>query len=194
MKQTIYGLLLLLFLILPPVADLLESIMYIHMHMQMPLLVVSGFLMARFFQNQFPQFFAKWNSNGIPGIILFVIITSYWMLIPRLMDEAITMPMIEGFKFVSLPFLAGVPLRDSWKKLSSDGKNIVYEAFVILLFLVAWIYIGAKDQLCNNYLIHEQKELGWGTLVVAVCITIYLIQLLFTDQSEYEEAKSNQSK
>ena len=94
MKQSIYGFVLFVFLILPPVANLLESIMIIHMHMQMPLLVIAGFLMAKFFQTRFPHFFEKWNHNGVPGIILFVIIWVYWM-IPRTMDEALTVQSVE---------------------------------------------------------------------------------------------------
>ena len=74
MKQSLYGFLLWVILILPPVAHVLESVMIIHMHMQMPLLVVSGFFMARFLQLKWPRFFAKWNANGIPGILLFTII------------------------------------------------------------------------------------------------------------------------
>ncbi len=38
------------------------------------LLVIAGFLMARFFQIRFPGFFEKWNHNGVPGITLFIII------------------------------------------------------------------------------------------------------------------------
>src|SRR3954453_5494988 len=105
MKQSLYGLLILLFLALPPVENLMESVMIIHMHMQMPLLIFAGFLIARFFQRQFPHFFEKWNGNGIPGIMLFVLIVVFWTM-PRSMDEALTIPSIEVFKFISLPLLA----------------------------------------------------------------------------------------
>lgn len=64
MKQSGYGFLLLLILSLPPVANLLESIMITHMHMQMPMLVFAGFLMAKFFQTKFPSFFEKWNEGN----------------------------------------------------------------------------------------------------------------------------------
>ncbi|MFB4167126.1 hypothetical protein ACE1TG_04055 [Virgibacillus sp. JSM 102003] len=185
MKQAIYGLLLFVFLILPPVANLLESIMIIHMHMQMPLLLASGFLMARFFQIKFPGFFEKWNRNGVPGILLFIIIWSYWM-IPRSMDEAITVQMVEIFKFISLPFLAGVSLRDSWMKLGKVGRNLIYIFFVIMFGLMALLYIGADSQICNNYLEVEQKTLGWGSLAMAAFLLIYVLQLLFIDQSGFE--------
>lgn len=185
MKQTIYGLLMYIFLLLPPVANLLESIMITHMHMQMPLLVMAGFLMARFFQSRFPHFFEKWNSNGVPGILLFMIVMTYWM-IPRTMDEALTMPSIEIFKYISLPFLAGVPLRDSWKKLGSIGKNTVLISFTVIFLGMGWLYIWSPNQLCNNYLLIEQITLGWGFLTTALCTIIYLVYVSFIDSSSYE--------
>lgn len=185
MKQFIYGLLLYLVLMIPPVAHFLESIMIVHMHMQMPLLVFSGFLMARLFQLRFPRFFEKWNSNGVPGILLFLIIAVYWT-IPKTMDETLTIQSAEIFKFISLPFLAGISLRDSWKKLSSRGKNTVIVFFTIKYFGMGWLYIESPVQLCNNYLIIDQLTLGWGFLTTAICLVIYLIYTAVIDRSKYE--------
>jgi hypothetical protein len=185
LKQSIYGLLLLLALMLPPVVSLMESVMVIHMHMQMPLLIFTGFLMARFFRMKVPHFFEKWNGNGIPGIMLFVIIVVYWTL-PRSMDEALTIPSMEVFKFISLPLLAGIPLRDSWKKLKQFVKNIVFYLFIIMFFGMGWLYIDSPVQLCNNYLIIEQITLGWGFLTTAICMVIYLLYTAFIDPSQYE--------
>lgn len=185
MKQTLYGLLVLLFLALPPVSNLMESVMIIHMHMQMPLLIFTGFLMARFFQLRFPRFFEKWNLNGIPGIMLFVIIVAYWTL-PRSMDEALTTQSMEGFKFISLPIFAGIPLRDSWKKLKPIVKNIIFYLFIILFSGMGWLYIDSPVQLCNNYLIIEQITLGWGFLTTAICMVIYLVYTAFVDPTKYE--------
>lgn len=184
MKQSVYGFVLFVFLILPPVSNLMESIMIIHMHMQMPMLVVAGFLMAKFFQLKFPNFFEKWNKDGTPGILLFGIVWLFWM-IPRTMDDALAIQMMEVFKFFSLTFLAGVPLRDSWKRLGENGKNSVFYGFMILFFGMGWLYIKSPVQLCNNYLLVEQITLGWGFLAMAVCIVVYLIYMAVTDQSEY---------
>lgn len=185
MNQSFYGLLLLIFLVIPPVASFMESVMAIHMHMQMPMLVISGLLMARFFQKRFPQFFEKWNSNGLPGIILFTIIMVYWML-PRTMDEALTVPSVEIFKFISIPFLAGVPLRDSWKKLGSKGKNTIIIFFTILFIGIGWLYISSPVQLCNNYLVIEQLTLGWAFLLTALGMIVYLLYISFVDPTKYE--------
>ncbi|MCH1624104.1 hypothetical protein [Fredinandcohnia quinoae] len=185
MKQSLYGLILLIILALPPVANFLESIMIIHMHMQMPLLVFSGFLMARFFQLRFPSFFEKWNGTGVPGILLFIMIMIYWT-IPKTMDETLNVTSMEVFKFFSLPFLAGIPLRDSWKKLTSKGKNLVFLFFTIKYFAMGLIYVNVPVQLCNNYLRIDQITLGWGFLTTAICIVIYLVYVNFTDKSKYE--------
>ncbi|MCR2823499.1 hypothetical protein [Lederbergia panacisoli] len=185
MKQSIYGLVLFIFLVIPPVASLMESVMIIHMHMQMPMLIIAGFLMAKFFQIRFPRFFEKWNQNGVPGILLFTIIWVYWM-IPRTMDEALTIQAIEIFKFISLPFLAGIPLRDSWKKISSKWKNVIFISFTIMFIGMGWLYIFAPVQLCNNYLLIQQITLGWGFMTMAICMVIYLFYITFTDSSKYE--------
>ncbi|MGM8214608.1 hypothetical protein ACLIA0_03435 [Bacillaceae bacterium W0354] len=185
MTQSFYGLLLFIFLILPPVANFLESIMILHMHMQMPLIIISGFLMADFFKKKFPAFFEKWNPNGLPGILLFVLIVSYWM-IPRTMDDALQFTSVELFKFVSLAFFAGVPLRLSWNKLSEIVKNSVFIIFFLLFTLMGGLYVFTDNQLCNNYLLIEQLTLGWGFILMAVCIIIYLIQDWLIDPSDYE--------
>src|SRR5699024_10707432 len=111
-------------LAIPFVANFLESIMVTHMLIQMPLLIVSGWLMASYIEERFLHVVRKWNKNGVPGIILVIIITTYWM-IPRAMDEALQMPAVELFKFMSLPFLVGCPLRLSWKKLSSVWRSFI---------------------------------------------------------------------
>ncbi|WOV88947.1 hypothetical protein QWT69_07540 [Sporosarcina oncorhynchi] len=186
MKQTKYGLALLLFLAIPIVAQLLESIMIMHMHMQMPLLIISGFLIAPFFQWKYPQFFAEWNKNGIPGMLLFTVIMLYWM-IPRTMDDALTKLPVEVFKFISLPFLAGLPLRDSWSKIANNGKRITFIVFTTLFYVMGFLYIKAPVQLCNNYLLIDQLTLGWGYLTLAICFSIYLVYIAFIDSAKPAE-------
>ncbi|HLS60521.1 MAG TPA: hypothetical protein VK044_05265 [Virgibacillus sp.] len=185
MKQAKYGLILYLFLMLPPVITLSESIMSIHMHVQMPLLAIAGMLMTPLLQDKFPQFFKKWNENGVVGMTIVLIIIVYW-LIPRTMDEALTLPYVEVFKFISWPFLVGVPLRDSWGKLNTFGQGFIFISISIIFSGMAWLYIASPNQLCNNYLIIEQRALGWGFLLIAVCILIYFVQLICIDQSQYE--------
>lgn len=185
MKQSAYGFVLFAFLALPPVAHFLESVMIMHMHMQMPLLVVAGFMMARYAQLRWPRFFDKWNGNGIPGIVLFAIVVSYWML-PRAMDESLESIGSELFKFISLPFLAGVPLRDSWRKVSHACKSTVFVGYMAVSVALGLLYTIAPVQLCNNYLLIEQITMGWGFLTTAICMAVYAVYSLIIRNSEYE--------
>lgn len=185
MTQFFIGFALWVFLMLPPVVEIMESIMIVHMHMQMPMLVVSGFLMAKIIVKRFPSFFEKYNEKGIPGILLFTIIMLYWML-PRTMDEALTMFTVEIFKFISLPFLAGIPLRASWGKLPTLWKNGIIFLFTIVFLFMGWLYIQANEQLCNAYLVVDQMILGWGFMTTAICLAIYLAYALMVDPSKYE--------
>lgn len=187
MRQSWYGFILFMILVLPPVRDLLESIMAFHMHMQMMLLFISGILMAPFFRKYFGRLLEKYNETGIPGAVLFLVILMYWML-PRAMDEALELWHIEMFKFISLPFLAGVPLRDSWRKIGQAGQSIVYLFVSVVFSIMAYLYIFSESTLCNNYLMTDQKTVGWGFAFFAGCLLMYLVLTVFTDQSQYFES------
>ncbi len=90
------------------------------------------------------------------------------------------------FKFISLPFFAGIGLRDSWKRLAPIVKNSIIAGFAILFLALGWLYIWSPNQLCNNYLVIEQIALGWGFITTAIAMVIYLAYNFFIDPSAYE--------
>ncbi|MEK5037639.1 hypothetical protein [Sporosarcina sp. FSL K6-3457] len=182
MKQTIIGIVLYILLWVPPVISLMESIMISHMLVQIPLLLMVGWFVGQYIIGKYSSFFTKWNGNGIPGILVVVFITMYWML-PRAMDEALGIWYVELFKFVGLP-LAGLFLRDSWRKLQIIGQSFIFLNYISMFGLMGWLYVDSPIQLCNNYLALEQKILGWGFLFITAGMIIYIVQLAFTDQSE----------
>lgn len=182
MKQTTYGVLLYVLLIIPPVTHFLESIMVLHMLVQLPLLMLAGWLMGKRIIKKYDGFFQQWNSNGIPGILFVFIITMYWM-VPRAMDETLILWYVELFKFISLP-LVGLAFRDSWDKLQILGKTFVFLNYLPMFGLMAWLYIDSPIQICNNYLEIEQQTLGWGFVVITTVMVLYFIQIVFIDHSE----------
>src|SRR5690625_1585125 len=182
MRQTIYGTVLFIILMIPPVISFLESVMFLHMLVQFPLLIVVGYLWGRSILEKFGHFFTKWNTTGVAGILVVVIITTYWM-IPRAMDESLTIWYIELFKFISLP-LTGLLLRDSMGKIQMIGKVFLFLNYISMFGLMAWLYIDSPIQVCNNYLEIEQKTLGWGFLVITAGMVLYIVQMAFIDQSD----------
>ena len=183
MSATRYGIILYALLIIPPVRNAMESVMIVHMLVQIPLLIFSGWLMADKFQDKFQRFFAKWNGNGIAGILLVIVMTTFWM-IPRMLDEALAVWYFELFKFISLPFLAGIPLRNSWKKPGPLAKSFIVFNYISMFGLLAWIYIDAPVRVCNSYLEADQEILGWGFLIITVSLILYMLQYVFMDHSE----------
>ncbi|RYG74408.1 hypothetical protein EU245_02045 [Lentibacillus lipolyticus] len=183
MGKPMFGALLFGLLVIPPVRHLMESVMIVHMLVQIPLLILAGFLMAGFFRKSFQRFWFVWNENGVPGMLLVVIIVLYW-LIPRTIDASLENWSMEWFKFISLPFLAGIPLGDSWGKIGTLTKSIIMFNLIPMLGLMAWLYIDAPVRVCNNYLEAEQKMLGWGFLMITAGCIIYMLQYAFTDRSD----------
>jgi len=169
-------------LLLPPVVHWMESIMIVHMLIQLPLLIIAGYLIGNDMIKRLAPFFEKWNANGVPGILVFVFITMYWML-PRAMDEALSFWYVEWFKFISLP-IAGIFIADSWNKIKGTGKAFVYLNYLPMFALMAWLYIDSPIQICNNYLETEQKVLGWGLAFITLFMVLYIVQYVFTDQSD----------
>ncbi|HLR03605.1 MAG TPA: hypothetical protein VK111_12735 [Virgibacillus sp.] len=179
MKRFSAGMGLYIFLLIPSVVNWMESIMIVHMFLQLPLLIVSGVFVGKTMIRPFSRLFSNWNANGVPCIMIAVFMTTYWML-PRAMDEALSDPYVEWFKFVSLP-LVGICIVDSWKKLNGIGKGFLFFNYLPMFGLMAWLYIDSPVQVCNYYLTTEQRVLGWGFAFITCCMIFYIIQYVFTD-------------
>lgn len=180
MKRLLVGSTLYALLLLPFVRLFLESNMSLHMLVQMPGLVVTGWFVGKYLMERFPNFFMKWNGNGIPGIILFVFVTTYWM-IPRAMDDSLVLTLIEVLKYTSLP-IVGLLLADSWGKIKGVGRAFIFLNYLSMFGLMGWLYIDAPIQMCNSYLISEQQTLGWAFLGVTGLMVVYTLVMVFSDR------------
>jgi hypothetical protein len=184
-KPLVIGSLILLILIIPPIRIYMESIMIIHMLVQLPLLIVVGWFIGEFLLEKAPRVFELLNDNGVPGIIVFVAITMFWML-PRTLDEALTFPLYELFKFISLP-LVGILLVDSWRKIKVFGRVFIFLNYLSMFGLMGWLYLDSPIQICNNYLLAQQKILGWGFIFITALMVMYVLQYVFTDHTADED-------
>lgn len=176
-----YGGILFFILLIPPIRTYLESVMIVHMLVQIPLLIIAGWFAGIYLQERFPKFFVNWNENGVPGIIFIVFVTMYWM-IPRAVDDALTFPIVEVFKYISLP-LVGILLKDSWGKIKGLGRAFIFLNYLSMFGIMGWLYVDSPIQICNNYLIAEQKMLGWGFIGITAVMVIGTIVYVFSDHS-----------
>jgi hypothetical protein len=158
-----------LILWLPPVRIAFERDMAVHMIVQLPLLALAGFLLAARFRAHEPRWLAEADWLGIPGLLLVIFATSFWML-PRTLDAALADPLIDLAKFLSLPLLVGLPLGLSWYRMPALGRAFLWANFIPKLGSIGGLYLSAPTRLCAFYRLDQQASAGWALIAVAVAL------------------------
>jgi len=169
------GTALILLLALPVCRTWLESSLINHMLVQIPLLALAGWIIGK---GLFSSLFYDWNERGIPGLLIAVFAMFFWM-IPRWLDAALSEPLWEVVKFITIPLLIGVPLGISWPRLSSFSRAVVWTNAISMLVVIGWLYVAAPVRVCNNYLVNQQEAFGYTAMLVALAIAIYWIGVVF---------------
>ena len=158
----------------PPLRGLIEQSMAWHMVVQMPLLVLGGWLAAR----ATPPFsmlrrLAPFNQFGLTGFMAAQVMTAYWML-PLAIDRAVVLPLFDALKLFTL-FVSGMLLADAFKR-----APLALQLFFIgyWISMIAWlgIYLATTDlRLCNSYSLQGQVKTGWGLLALGLLLgTVWL--------------------
>lgn len=152
-----------------PLRVVLERDMALHMTVQLPLLMGVGWLLAPALRPHEPRWLREADWRGIPGILLVVFATSFWML-PRALDSALADPWIDLAKFVSLPLLVGLPLGTSWRRMPALGRAFIWANFIPKLGAVGGLYLAAPTRLCAYYRLDQQAATGWAFIALATAI------------------------
>lgn len=168
------GIAILAVLAVPPSRAVLEASMTTHMLIQIPLAAAAGVLLARSLPSRVLGPLERYNEQGIPGILLALGISTYWM-IPRALDAALASGDAEIMKFVSLPLLVGLPLALSWPRLHPIAKGFVAANWIPMLAVVGLLYRGSPLRLCNYYLVDQQ--VAAGSLLVALAAVLAALWL-----------------
>jgi hypothetical protein len=156
---------------LTPLRLVLERDMAVHMIVQLPLLACAGFLLAAPLGRQEPRWLAQADWLGIPGLLLVIFATSFWML-PRMLDAALADPLIDLGKFLSMPLLVGLPLGLSWRRMPALGRAFLWANFIPKLGAIGGLYLAAPTRLCAYYRLDQQANAGWALIAVAVALGI----------------------
>jgi hypothetical protein len=152
-----------------PVRLALERDMAVHMIVQLPLLAGVGYLLAAALRRHEPRWFAQADWLGIPGLLLVILATSFWML-PRMLDAALADPLIDIVKFLSMPLLVGMPLGLSWPRMPALGRAFLWANFIPKLGAIGGLYLAAPTRLCTYYRLDQQATAGWALIAVAVAL------------------------
>lgn len=160
-------------LVVSPVRRHLEATMTLQMLVQIPLLALAGWLCAQCIPRWLDRGVARWNRQGVSGLLLASLASLMWML-PRALDAALSDPRITMAKFLSVPLLIGVPVALSWPYAAFVVRGLVLTELIATLLRLGWLYLISPVRLCSNYLLDDQVQLG-GLLLEAGVVILLLV-------------------
>lgn len=188
-RFSIIGLLLLFVAIIPIVRNTMEASMVGTMLFQYPLLISSGYFVAKGLSKKFGTNVYYIDQNGIASILMVIFVIAYWCL-PRSIDAALNEPLIELLKYASLPVLVGIPLYYSWQILGSLAKSFLWANLISMIFVMSWLYYEAPIRLCNNYLVNAQQQLGKSLFFIGIVLCVYFLLIVFIGKPKKIDKKS----
>lgn len=163
----------------PPLQRALTATMTLHMLVQIPLLILAGWLMAGAIATPLRNRLAAWNMGGVSGLLLASVVSTVWML-PRALDAAFDDPWVAFAKFVSVPLLIGTALALSWARMGFVVRGVFFVELIATFFRLGWLYLASPVRLCGNYLMDDQQLLGELLLAAGVAVSLVLAwRLLF---------------
>lgn len=157
----------------------MEATMTAHMLLQIPLLAAIGVMSCQLLPQRLQDSLLAAAGGAIPCVLLASFAASYWML-PRALDGALTDPLDEAAKFLSLPLLVGLPLGLAWKRFGILGRSLVWTNGISMLVVLGWLYIVAPVRVCNNYLVDQQETAGWWMVKLSVLLFAWWLCSFFT--------------
>jgi hypothetical protein len=161
-------------LCLPPVKQALESGMTTQMLVQIPLLIVVGYLLAKTVPRRVVEVIEPWNRHGVAGLVLTTFAMMFWML-PRSLDAAVSEPLMAVAKFISVPLLVGLPLGLSWPRMGFVVRGVFLSEVISTCFRLGWLYHVSPVRLCNNYLLGDQQRMGRYMLIIGAAVLLWII-------------------
>jgi hypothetical protein len=182
------GALLIIVLSMPGVRNALERVMALHMLVQIPLLAVAGGLMAIGLRPAWKSRIATWNRGGVSGILL-ALLTSSWWMIPLALDLALSSPLMELTKFITVPLFVGAPLALSWPRVGTIGRGFVIANVLPMWAVVGWLYLAAPVRVCNFYLVDQQVAAGSGLLAASIALGVLVGLLAFRGLPADQESR-----
>jgi len=161
---------------LPPLRRLIEQSMAWHMVVQMPLLMLGGWVFAQVAGLPKRGFLSlpkslSWNQFGLTGGVATLVVLAYWML-PSSIDRALVVPRTDAFKVISL-WSCGVLLRHCANR-APLLVQLFFVGTVLPMLVWAGLYFASTDlRLCNAYSLDSQIAAGQSLVGLAVALAVW---------------------
>lgn len=182
-----------IFLSVPPMRSLIEQSMFWHMVIQMPLLVLGGWLsMCALARSRASQVMAPWNVYGLNSFVSALIIVAYWML-PLAIDRAVVLHHADVLKLVTL-FAGGALLRHSVER-SPAVLQLFFVGLTVSMTIWLGIYFATTElRLCNAYSLDSQISAGLGLIGLGIAFGCIWVVSAIQHDSHPPTRRPNQAK
>jgi hypothetical protein len=165
---------------LPPARRLIEQSMVWHMAVQVPLLIVAGWLSAGALSKASAwRWTADWNRYGLTGLLAAEVVLAYWML-PSAIDRAVVSPLADMLKVMTL-LAGGALLQNAIPRAPAVLQLFVMGSAVPMAVWLGAYFATTDRRLCNAYTLDSQAAAGigiavWGLAVAAAWLAVLLRQ------------------
>ncbi len=156
----------------------IEALPLTHVLVQLPMLALAGAVLAPVL----PLGRGEWNRGGWACLIVAGTGIAFWML-PRSIDAALSNPLWETGKILSLPLIIGLPLRLGWARAHPLLRGVLKAQALSMLGVLAFLYTHAPVRLCNAYLVEDQQRLGLGFLALALVLAVAWVAPLISPRA-----------
>ena len=151
-------------LALPAARSVLETEMARQMTLQLPLLGISGGLIARALRGREPGWLHEADRSGAVGVTV-ALVMAFWML-PRSLDAALAAPGMRAAKVITCR-CSPVASRIEWRRLPALARGFVAANLLSMLGTVGALYLAAPTRLCAYYRLDQQAAAGRGLIALA---------------------------
>jgi len=160
-------------LLWPALRHAVESRMAMHMLIEFPALLASGWclqreLVVRHALRRVRHAFALLDWRGWTGVTLASLVAVAWML-PSALDASLLSAQAASAKYASW-WAAGFVLAGSWRR--ADAEVLLFFAGNLAWMLAAagMLYLDAPARLCVSYLVDDQRATGIGLIAFALLL------------------------
>lgn len=160
---------------IPPLRHLIEQSMAWHMVVQMPLLMLAGWVFAQAVSTRRTRpnasnALAAWNQFGLTGGLTVLVLLAYWML-PSSIDRALVVPAADAFKVASL-WLGGALLKHSGQRAPLMVQLFFVGTALPMLVWAGLYFANTELRLCNAYSLSSQIAAGQSLATMAVFLAV----------------------
>jgi len=149
----------------------LEASMALHMLVQLPMIAVGGALLGHSLRgSRLASAIASFDAHGLTGLTWLLFASGYWM-IPRALEESLTLPLAELAKFASVA-LMGAVLPGALARSSVIIELFFLGNFCAMMAIAGMLYQDMPQRLCNAYALDDQLMTGAGLVAGAIGLAI----------------------